>query len=109
MSILKIDLENVQEDLTKVGHMLFGEGCEIEVLDDTEYVDSEVKEYDTIIHVHVLGENEKIIKYVSISQIHKQYDFQSEKLFGFYDCYGSSGGFDWDDFYRVARTFNKKV
>lgn len=108
--ILKVNLENVEDNLIKLGEMLFGEDSNIEVNDDMEFVDSKIEEYNKLIHIGSFGEDEKLLGGIAIEQVHKQYDFETECLFGFYEIcssFGRDGA--WEDFEEICNTFNKKV
>lgn len=110
--ILKLDLENIEEEVNKFAENLFGRlMCFSTNISKNKNTINIIK-YDTLKNSEDSKNKtgfakNKIVETLSICQIHKQYDFNTEKLYAFYEL----GAFDKTDnlsnYNFVTSSFNR--
>lgn len=97
---LKVNLDNVEEELERIGKELFEKESDktIEITTNNEqiYLISKAKKKD-----------ERVCLKIHLS--HKQYDFQSETIYGFFEVMSSGNDNIIDKFEKIAETFNKEI
>ena len=106
--MLKIDLEKRDAELEVIAKKIFGGDANIEILDNMDTIDPIVDKSDLLIDLYSVGENNEIIGFITLEQGHKQYDFNSETLFGFYESVAVTDKATDEQFENISAMFNKK-
>ncbi len=110
--VLKINYDNLDEELKRAGARLFETKYTIEVVDeaDKEHPEAseEIEPYN-IIYINNRDEKgNELHGSVTLERIHEQYDFESETLFYFYNIVSYSDDSILEKFEKVAGKFNKQ-
>jgi hypothetical protein len=106
--MLKINLEKRDEELEIIAGKIFGVDAEIDIIDDMDSVAPIVDKSDLLIYIYSVDYNNNSIGSVTLKQVHKQYDFDSEALFGFYESVAVADRATDEQFENISAIFNKK-